>query len=503
MGTYDSQICSTWNICAGHVRGPALRPGRHFTDDAGGFIWREVDSWLVVLCRFGRIQAGGFLEPGAGTWGGPPDMAALAIYQDAGWLTKRHHPATCFILQPGNPNHAMSDESKPARSFPTPEQIAIADHQYNLSIAANKKAQGLEAELEKEAKETKDFKAKDWVLLVQNLSDVMTEVLPLPVEIVKGIVCEQAKLLIGGASKTFKTWFMMDMALSIADGVAFLGRDCLQRKVLYLNLELRDVTFKRRLQDIVHARNLPSYDGQFKHLSLRGLLCGLSSKRLVDKFIQMALHFKSEVIILDPLYKLNTQGKDENSSGELTVFMNELDRLTTEAGCTVLGNDHFSKGNQSEKDPLDAFRGSGVKGGDIDAALILRAHKEKGSYSVDVVHRELPPIDPFVVTWQFPLFHQDDQLDAADMKKPKTGRPKLVEPVVVLYAFEGTSPDAGISISAVSRKIGMARQTLQGHTQVLRARGWIATSGHGSDALQYITPLGIERLELDKKTPPQ
>lgn len=342
----------------------------------------------------------------------------------------------------------------------------------------------------------------DWEMLVEDICDTMTEVIPDPTEIVAGLAAEGSKVVVGGGSKTYKTWWMIDMALSVAAGGKFLGRQCLRRRVLYVNFELRQTGFKRRLQTVCHAKGIhPDYK-QFHHISLRGLIARVPPNVIVDKIVAITKRLQCELVVVDPLYKLNTQGKDENSSGDMGVLLNELDRVTTEANVTLFFADHFGKGNQSEKDPLDTIRGSSTKGGDVDAAIILRPHKEKGSYSVDVVHRELAPIEPFVVTWQYPLFHSDDQLDAADMKKPRGGRPKLVEPVTVLYAFEGTSPDAGTSISEVSRKIGMARSTLQGHTQILRARGWIATSGEGSDATQFITPLGTQRLELDKKTPP-
>jgi RecA-family ATPase len=71
-------------------------------------------------------------------------------------------------------------------------------------------------------------------------------------------------------------------------------------------------------------------------------------------------HFGFGVIVLDPLYKLNVDG-EENRSRDMTILFIELDRLTTEAECNVVLNDHFSKGNQSEKDPLDANRESSAR----------------------------------------------------------------------------------------------------------------------------------------------
>lgn len=331
----------------------------------------------------------------------------------------------------------------------------------------------------------------DWSLLVEDACDTMTEVIPDPIQIVEGLVCEQAKMVIGGSSKTYKTWFSMDIAMSISLGGSFLGRACKQCRVLYVNFELKPKTFKRRLQTIAKCKGMHFDYQQFAHLHLRGRTSGLRANQIVDKILDLALKKKVSVIVLDPLYKMNSGTKNENESGEQTAFLLEIDRLVTQAGATVIFDDHFSKGNQSEKDPLDAIRGSSVKGGDVDAATIIRAHKEKGSFIVSVVQRELPPIEDFVITWEYPIFRIDEALDAGDFKRPKGGRPSNMEPTAVLWAFEGTSPDSGLTVTALATKIGVSRQSLsQRYLPALRSKDWIATAGEGSSARQYITEKG-------------
>jgi hypothetical protein len=95
-----------------------------------------------------------------------------------------------------------------------------------------------------------------WLPLVQDGADIIVEKLPPIIQIVDGIVTEQSKLVIGSGSKTFKTWLTMDMSLSIAHGVAFLGRSTTRRRVLYVNLELKPGTSTRRLQAIATAKKI-------------------------------------------------------------------------------------------------------------------------------------------------------------------------------------------------------------------------------------------------------
>ena len=141
--------------------------------------------------------------------------------------------------------------------------------------------------------------------------------------------------------------------------------------MLYCNLELRPVAFKRRVQITGRALGIDVERAWFVHLPLRGKLAGLFPGEIISRIIAIAKRLQAGVVVLDPTYKLLANA-EENSSGAMTALFNEVDRITTEAKCTVILCDHFSKGNKSESDPLDAIRGSSAKAGDVDAAMIIR-----------------------------------------------------------------------------------------------------------------------------------
>lgn len=328
-----------------------------------------------------------------------------------------------------------------------------------------------------------------WLPLVQDAADIITEKLPPIVEIVEGVVAEQSKLVIGSGSKSFKTWLTMDMTLSIAHEVLWLGRKTTRKHVLYVNLELKPQTFKRRLQTIAKAKGITIDRKWFLHLPLRGKMAGLSVDGLVSRIIRFAHHFKIEVIAIDPVYKMNLEG-EENSSRDQTLFFNQLDRITTEAGCTLILNDHFSKGNQSEKDPLDAIRGSSAKGGDVDAAMVLRKHEVEGCLRVDMVHRELPPVEPFCIGWKFPLMELRPDLNPDAMKKAKAGRRKAHDSQELVAAIADSTAENPVSIAVWAKVAKIPRQTLTDYLPGLRAKGWIATAGEGKNARQYLTETG-------------
>ena len=261
--------------------------------------------------------------------------------------------------------------------------------------------------------------------------------------------------------------------------------------MLYLNLELKGETFERRIQAIARAKGIAVEPTWFRHIRLRGKLAGASLNSIVTRLTRLAQALDVAVIIIDPTYKLNTEGI-ENDSRDQTLFFNEIDRLTTDAGCTVIMIDHSGKGNQSEKDPLDVFRGSSVKGGDLDAAMVLRKHEVDGCLRVDLVHRELPPVEPFVIGWNFPLMEPRPGLDPDAMKKPGAGRKPEHDPRKLLAAIAHRTAENPISISAWATAANGKRQTLQSYMPGLRAKGWISTVGEGSSARQCLTQTGQE-----------
>lgn len=121
----------------------------------------------------------------------------------------------------------MNDPEPNHDSFLENEEIASAE-------ARRKKEQYIAGpeEIAKMKELEERLKAEDWSNFVHDAADTMTLVLPDPTEIIQGLICEESKLLIGGSSKTYKTWFLMDMGLSISAGKEFLGHACLQRRVL-------------------------------------------------------------------------------------------------------------------------------------------------------------------------------------------------------------------------------------------------------------------------------
>ena len=95
--------------------------------------------------------------------------------------------------------------------------------------------------------------------------------------------------------------------------------------------------------------------------------------------------------------------------------------IAEQTGAAVAFGAHFSKGNQSGKNAIDRVSGSGVFARDPDTILTLTAHEEPNCFTLDATLRNLPPMESFVLRWQYPLFVRDEGLDPTKLKT--VGRP--------------------------------------------------------------------------------
>lgn len=259
---------------------------------------------------------------------------------------------------------------------------------------------------------------------------------PGPPVLVAGVLHQGSKMVIGGGSKSYKTWALTDLAASVAAGLPWWGLGTAQARVLYINFEIQPYFYARRLGDVVTAKLCPVIPGMLDVWNLRGHAASLDA--LVPEIIARIRDRGYGLIIIDPIYK-GLGGRDENRAGDVAELLNEVERLATQTGAAVVFGAHFSKGNQSGKQSVDRIGGSGVFARDPDSILTLTPHEEPFCYTVEATLRNFPHLAPFVIRWSFPLF-QPVSLDAGKLKK--VGRPEAVPAGDVLERLgeEGMSP---------------------------------------------------------------
>ena len=222
-----------------------------------------------------------------------------------------------------------------------------------------------------------DTLAKNGIIFEDSRDFISAE--PHPFDwIITDLVAKGMKGDLNAKSKQWKSFFGIQLALSVATGKPFLGMSIPRpRRVMYFNLELLERGFWERLHAMETALELtPKCDAlticnlRGNAEKLRGLEAGLvaeASRRGID------------LIVIDPRYKIVASGEDENSAVGLRGVLDFRDALAEVAAVLMIGHD--PKGEVAGKGMADRGAGSYTAGADYDFSFALSPHVEAG-YSV-------------------------------------------------------------------------------------------------------------------------
>lgn len=195
--------------------------------------------------------------------------------------------------------------------------------------------------------------------------DALPELSP---PLIDGVLRQGHKMLLAGPSKAGKSYALIELCAAIAEGKKWLGFNCAQGKVMYVNLELDRASCLHRFKDVYTALGYaPDNISNIDIWNLRGK--SVPMDKLAPKLIRRAQKKDYIAVIIDPIYKIITG--DENSADQMAHFCNQFDKVCSEVGCAVIYCHHHSKGSQGGKKSMDRASGSGVFARDPDALLDL------------------------------------------------------------------------------------------------------------------------------------
>ncbi len=258
----------------------------------------------------------------------------------------------------------------------------------------------------------------------QTLSQVWDNMPPLKDELIPGVLRVGHKLLLAGPSKAGKSFLLINLAISIAEGSEWLGMKCRQGKVCYVNLELDYASCFDRFRQIYEKRGLaPRNLDNLTIWNLRGHAASMD--RLAPILVHRFKNKQYEAVIIDPIYKVITG--DENNATEMSKFCSYFDKVATEMDVSVIYCHHHSKGATGKyANAADRSSGSGVFARDPDAILDLREidvnglmdkYRERHPDACEVLTgwelsgtlREFAPMETRRVWFDYPLHVPDDE----------------------------------------------------------------------------------------------
>ena len=296
-----------------------------------------------------------------------------------------------------------------------------------------------------------------------------------PPQIIGGILHKGCKMVLGGTSKSNKSWCLLDLGLSVASGRPWWGRPCEQHTVVYINFELHNWAIAQRLTALCAARPDCTGIGDTLHLwNLRGHNADLTLLR--PKLEEQLTRHEFGLIILDPAYKV-LGNRDENANGEIAGLMNELEGLVQRTGAAVVVAHHFAKGDSTAKNAIDRMSGAGAWARDPDSIMVLTPHEEPDCFTVTSILRNLPQLPEFVVAWDYPLMRVANDLNPQALRRPQS-KNKVCSDREFMDAIITSAGKAFTRIvSEAKETLEMSPRTTATYLKRLTEKGLIKNSG--------------------------
>lgn len=162
-----------------------------------------------------------------------------------------------------------------------------------------------------------------------------------PMQIIEGFLRPGDVASLTAPSKVGKTWELIRMASSIANGGKWMGMQCQPHNVIYLNFELHDYDMHKRmrklLKDNTRAQN------RIIPFNLRGMKG--DTETMLTKFEELVSKgsITASIIIIDPIYRFYGDA-DENSNTDITNLLLRIQKFASRTGMAVVFAHHHAKG---------------------------------------------------------------------------------------------------------------------------------------------------------------
>ena len=234
--------------------------------------------------------------------------------------------------------------------------------------------------------------------------------------VLHGLLREGETLNVISSPKAGKSWLVLDLALAVATGADWLRFPTAQGRVLLLDNELHPETIAFRLPKVAKARGFDTDAwADMLHVdAIRGK--GLDFEQLSDYLGNITPgYFK--LVVIDSFYRMLPPETNESDNAHLTHLYNLIDAVANRLRCAFVCIHHLSKGLQSFKSVSDCGSGAGSQSRAADSHAVLRPHAEDGCFVFDAVVRNFPPVEPFVLRQDFPVFRIDESLDPTHLRQ--------------------------------------------------------------------------------------
>lgn len=323
-------------------------------------------------------------------------------------------------------------------------------------------------------------------IVLQLFTDMPLNHLPV---VIDGLLRQGDLLLVGGKSKRWKSWARMDLLYCMANGFDWLGFKCHKGLVVHFDLELHAADVRHRFDQIHQSYCNEGLRGNFDNMRFATLRGEEFTQETLEGVTELLTPLGPIIFSLDPVYRL-LGGKSENDQAAVNQLLNEFLALGEHVRCAIALTQHFSKGNQSEKDPEDRFSGSGVWARFPDCLITITDLEEQNCFAADFILRSFPPVERIALRWEFPRFRIDSSLDPDKLKTHPGGRHKQTNADMLCSIIHQDENIPNSELASRFKKIfGKSQSSFDRCLREAKKNNWI----HDSPLGYGLTPNYIEK----------
>jgi len=193
---------------------------------------------------------------------------------------------------------------------------------------------------------------------------------------------KQGRMIFFGPRKSWKSMLAMNLAFSLAQGEPFLGFDCLQQKVLLIQLELSKALYRERVMKYLTGHKLTA--SQVPGLDILSTYYLKLDRPAGSSFLDRTVgEHEPEILIVDPVYKVLSG--DVVRSYDVLKLMDNLDMVIQRYKIGVILIHHArqslvdSSGQEIDRG-VEELMGSSYFGNWPDSIIKMRKIREGKKY---------------------------------------------------------------------------------------------------------------------------
>lgn len=235
--------------------------------------------------------------------------------------------------------------------------------------------------------------------------------------LIDGVMQRGDTILLTSPPKVGKSFFWANVAVSLATGTPFLGKETSQSNVLMIDLELRrDVAMDR----LIHVANAKGFEKVPSNLYLWSLARHTYHLDTIIEVLKSNLEQlpKIDLCIVDPIYVLDRGDSfDENNAHCVTRLITALEQLTTEQDSALGLVHHTRKGNLNNADSMDRASGSSAFSRYPSVIMNLSRHEVEDCAIIEFTTRNFKTPKPICYQLDAPLVKDRPDLDPTKYRR--------------------------------------------------------------------------------------